>query len=96
MYRLFWGKIRSEYLIWVIVGIIVFTIVSLFCGILLLNLAFSNESIEHSARVVIYAMGGFCCALGVLYPTFTILLVRVYPKYPRLTHLLVQKHVFYQ
>ncbi len=96
MNRLFWGKIKPEYLISVIVGLAFLTVVMVICGILLLNLAFSYEKIEPSARVFMYALGGFSCAFGVLYPVIAVLLVRIYPKYPRLTYLFVQRYVFYQ
>lgn len=88
------GKIKKEQ-----IGMVTFTLVFVFIlmmlmGIVFLLMGLFNENIEKDARIVIYIFSGISFGFGVIYPLVTYKLIKIYPKYSKLTHCLLKEYVF--
>lgn len=70
------------------------SIVMLACGLLFLFAALFYEKCEYAARIFLFVFSGLCLAFAIFYPLITLLLIRCYPKYPRLTKLFIKEYVF--
>lgn len=88
------GKIKKEQ-----IGMVTFTLI--FLGVLMTGLGIFflltglfYENIEKDARIVIYIFSGISFGFGVIYPLVTYKLIKIYPKYSKLTHCLLKEYVF--
>lgn len=65
------------------------------CGILFICIAALYEKVDPAGRLALYIIGGVSIFLAVFLPIASLLLIRVYPKYSKLTFLLLKKEIFY-
>lgn len=73
----------------VFAGIILFAIATFF---LLLGLFYFN--VDFAARIALFVICGLCYFLSVFAPLITVLLIRKYPKYKKLTKLFIESYIF--
>lgn len=93
---IFNGKIKPEHATSVFVSMILACVVYLACAILFLCLGLFYDKVEYAARIVLFVVSGLSFLFSVLYPTATILCVRTYPKYRKLTHFFVKPYFLKQ
>jgi len=93
---IFNGKIKPEHATSVFVSMIISCVIYLACAILFLCLGLLYDNVEHAARIVLYVVSGLCFLLTVLFPVATVILVRTYPKYRKLTHVFVKPYFLKQ
>lgn len=88
----FKGKIKSEHIGTLYFSIVFAAVIYLACAILFLCLGLFYNKVEYVARIVLYVVSGVCFLLAVIYPITTVICVRTYPKYKKLTCLLVKPY----
>ncbi len=64
-------------------------------GVFLICVASFYEKVDPTAIVLLYVFGGVAIFFAVALPIASLLLIRVYPKYSKLTFLLLKRELFY-
>lgn len=90
---IFNGNVKKEYVGSVIVALVFGSIVFFVCFLVFLIGALTYDKIEYAARIFIYVMAGVSFLSSVIYPAVTIWAIRTYPKYPKLTKLMIKPYV---
>lgn len=89
------GKIADAFIGMVKFTLIMVPLVCLFCCGVILSIAVFYDNIEPAARIFSYIIGGISGLYGIPYPFVTVHLIRIYPKYRKITHrLFIQEYVF--
>lgn len=91
---IFNGNIKSEYR-----GLTTFTlvfagIIYLACATLFLLVALLYSNVDPQGRIALLIISAVTYLLAVLYPSITLFGIRKYPKYSKLTKLLIKDYVF--
>ena len=88
------GKIRREYINYLNYSFILFSFLLLVATIVFFFTALFYDNMDNGTRIMLYVLSGLCLLGLIFYPIITICLVRKYPKYSRLTKLLVKSFLF--
>lgn len=90
---IFNGKIRIEFRGWVIFTLVLPALVGIACGLLFLLIAIFDDY-ELVAKALFYGIAALSMLGGIGYSVATLCLIRIYPKYKRITLHFIKEFVF--
>lgn len=90
---IFNGKVKSEYRKGLLGSFIFGSIIFLACATLFLCFAFLYDNVEDGVEILLLVMSGLSYFSSVFYPLTSILCIRKYPKYKKLTSLLIKDYL---
>ena len=90
---IFNGKIRTEFRGWVIFTLVLSAFVGVACGLLFLLIAIFDDY-ELVAKALFYGIAALSMLGGIGYSVATLCLIRIYPKYKRITLHFIKEFVF--
>ena len=75
-------------------GFIVFGIIMLICATTLGHVAYVGTGLKNYERLIMAFCSVISFLFGIAYPIISIKLIRIYPKYKKITHLFVNEKCF--